>query len=130
MKTIDLLVHNVGAGQNGLFDLLPWETQRKSIDLNIQSTPALTYGLIPRIRAAKGRKKRGGGDTRHLQPHSVARRQSRSQEFRRRFHTLEMAEGSRLCGGREPIRPWNAKAGIISRRIGFLRAKGLESGRA
>jgi hypothetical protein len=34
-----------------------------------------------------------------------------------------MAEGSRLCGGREPIRPWNAKAGIIRRRIGFLRAK-------
>ncbi len=51
-KTVDLLVNNVGAGQNGLFDLLPWEGQRRSVELNIQSTMAVTYGLIPQLKKA------------------------------------------------------------------------------
>ncbi len=54
-RAIDLLVNNVGVGQNGLFDLLPWEAQRRSIELNIQSTLTLTYGLIPRLQISKGR---------------------------------------------------------------------------
>lgn len=48
-RPIDLLVNNVGLAINGLFDLIPFEAQRRAVEINIQSTMALTYGLIPRL---------------------------------------------------------------------------------
>ncbi len=52
-RQVGLLVNNVGIGSNGLFDLIPEELQRRAIDVNIQSTVALTYGLIPSLAAAR-----------------------------------------------------------------------------
>ncbi|MFA5852742.1 MAG: SDR family NAD(P)-dependent oxidoreductase [Spirochaetales bacterium] len=52
---IDLLVNNMGIGDNGLFDLIPIKLQRKAIDVNIQATLALTYGLVERLAASGGR---------------------------------------------------------------------------
>lgn len=53
-RRVSLLVNNVGIAENGLFDLIPIENQRRCVDLNIQSTMALTYGLIPRLSETKG----------------------------------------------------------------------------
>ncbi len=48
---IDLLVNNAGIGQNGLFDVLPYEIQQKTIELNIQATMQLSYALLPLLSA-------------------------------------------------------------------------------
>lgn len=53
-RRISFLVNNVGTASNGLFDLIPLENQRLCVDLNIQSTMALTYGLIPRLSEGSG----------------------------------------------------------------------------
>ena len=54
-KKLELLINNVGVGDNGLFDLMPIEKQRRSVDINIQTTMALTYGLVGRLSESKGR---------------------------------------------------------------------------
>jgi len=54
-KPLALLVNNMGIGDNGLFDLIPIKLQRKVIDVNIQATLALTYGLVERLGASGGR---------------------------------------------------------------------------
>lgn len=51
-RPIRLLVNNAGIGDNGLFDRLPLSAQRKAVELNIQATMALTYGLLPALAAA------------------------------------------------------------------------------
>jgi short-subunit dehydrogenase len=53
-RRVSLLINNVGMASNGLFDLIPLENQRRCVDLNIQSTMALTYGLIPRLSETPG----------------------------------------------------------------------------
>lgn len=53
-RPIGLLINNVGTASNGLFDLIPLENQRLCVELNIQSTMALTYGLIPRLAESEG----------------------------------------------------------------------------
>jgi len=52
---IGLLVNNVGIGFNGLFDLIPIEAQHAAVEINIQSTMSITYGLLGRLAEAKGR---------------------------------------------------------------------------
>ena len=53
-KPITLLVNNMGIGDNGLFDLIPIEFQRKVVDVNIQATLAITYGLVKSLKASGG----------------------------------------------------------------------------
>lgn len=53
-RRVALLINNVGIAANGLFDRIPIEHQRRCVDLNIQSTLALTYGLIPRLSGTPG----------------------------------------------------------------------------
>lgn len=54
-RPVSLLVNNMGIGDNGLFDLIPIEFQRRVVDVNIQATMAITYGLVERLAASKGR---------------------------------------------------------------------------
>jgi len=54
-RSVALLVNNMGIGDNGLFDLIPIEFQRRVVDVNIQATMAITYGLVERLAASKGR---------------------------------------------------------------------------
>lgn len=51
---ISLLVNNVGIGDNGLFDRLPYEAAKAAIDLNIGATVALTHGLVPALGKTSG----------------------------------------------------------------------------
>ncbi len=52
-RKIGLLVNNAGIGANGLFDRIPGEFQRRTVDVNLQSTLAITYGLIPSLRESR-----------------------------------------------------------------------------
>ena len=54
-RPVSLLVNNMGIGDNGLFDLIPIEFQRRVVDVNIQATMAITYGLVERLAASGGR---------------------------------------------------------------------------
>jgi short-subunit dehydrogenase len=54
-RRLGLLVNNVGVGDNGLFDLMPLEGQRRSVDINVQTTMALTYGLVGRLAESGGK---------------------------------------------------------------------------
>lgn len=47
-----LLVNNVGVGANGLFDRLPYEATKSTLDINLGATLAITYGLVPSLAAA------------------------------------------------------------------------------
>lgn len=51
---ISLLVNNVGIGDNGLFDRLPYEAAKAAIDLNIGAAIALTHGLVPVLGKTPG----------------------------------------------------------------------------
>ncbi|MCX7027419.1 MAG: SDR family NAD(P)-dependent oxidoreductase [Spirochaetes bacterium] len=51
---LSLLVNNVGAGVNGLFDALPFEAARMAVELNIGTTMALTHGLVPLLASRPG----------------------------------------------------------------------------
>lgn len=44
---IDVLINNAGTGQNGLFDLLPYQIQQKTIELNVQANMQLCYAFLP-----------------------------------------------------------------------------------
>lgn len=53
---LDLLVNNAGIGRNGAFDEETLAFHQRVVDLNIQSTMALTYALIPLLgRSAPSR---------------------------------------------------------------------------
>lgn len=54
-RPIGLLVNNMGVGDNGFFDLIPLDRQRRTIDVNIHATLALTYGLIDALAKSGGR---------------------------------------------------------------------------
>ena len=54
-RPIALLVNNMGIGDNGLFDLIPIHLQRRVIDVNIQATLALTYGLVDTLAENQGK---------------------------------------------------------------------------
>lgn len=53
--SLGLLVNNVGVGGNGLFDLMPLEGQRRSVDVNVQATMSLTYALLSRLAESRGK---------------------------------------------------------------------------
>lgn len=48
-KRVRLLVNNAGIGPNGLFDRIPGEVQRRTVDVNIQATLAITRNLVDRM---------------------------------------------------------------------------------
>jgi short-subunit dehydrogenase len=52
---VALLVNNVGASRHGYFDLIPLDIQRRIVDVNVQTTMALTHALIPALAKAASR---------------------------------------------------------------------------